>query len=50
MGSVEAGINLFGFGGESELCAAILQHSDVGTTLAWYIQTPEAESKTRCRS
>jgi integrase len=37
--------NLFGLGVNPKIVAAILRHSDVGTTLAWYIQTPEAESR-----
>jgi len=37
--------NLFGLGVNPKIVAAILRHSDVGTTLAWYIQTPDAESR-----
>jgi integrase len=37
--------NLFGLGVNPKIVAAILRHSDVGTTLQWYIQTPEAESR-----
>jgi integrase len=37
--------NLFSLGVNPKICAAILRHSDIGTTLSWYIQTPEAESR-----
>jgi integrase len=37
--------NLFGLGVNPKIVAAILRHSDVGTTLAWYISIPEAESR-----
>jgi integrase len=41
--------NLFSLGVNPKIVAAILRHSDVGTTLAWYIQTPDAESREAMR-
>lgn len=37
--------NLFGLGVNPKVIAAILRHSDISTTLQFYIQTPDAESR-----
>ena len=36
---------LFGLGVNPKVIAAILRHSDISTTLQFYIQTPDAESR-----
>jgi integrase len=38
--------NLFGLGVNPKVIAAILRHSDISTTLQFYIQTPDRESRT----
>jgi integrase len=37
--------NLFSLGVNPKVVAAILRHSDVATTLQWYIKTPDAETR-----
>jgi integrase len=37
--------NLFGMGINPKLIAAILRHGDVSSTLQWYIQTPDSETR-----
>jgi integrase len=41
----ELASNLFGLGVNPKVIAAILRHSDISTTLQFYIQTPDAESR-----
>ena len=37
--------NLYSLGVNPKIIQAILRHSDIGTTLAYYVQTPDAESR-----
>ena len=35
--------NLYALNVNPKVIQAMLRHSDIGTTLAWYVQTPDAE-------
>jgi integrase len=37
--------NLYGMGVNPKLIAAILRHADIGTTLEYYVQTPDNETR-----
>jgi integrase len=37
--------NLYSLGVEPKVIQAILRHSDIGTTLAYYVQTPDNKSR-----
>ena len=37
--------NLYSLGVQPKVIAAILRHSDIGTTLSYYVQTPDDESR-----
>ena len=37
--------NLYTLGGQPKVIQAILHHADIGTTLAFYVATPDEESR-----
>ena len=39
------GSNLYALGVAPKVIQAVLRHSDISTTLSWYVQVPEAEAK-----
>jgi hypothetical protein len=41
--------NLYELGVSPKIIQGILRRSDIGTTLSYYVQVPEEESRTHCR-